>query len=71
MRQVRGSVVALLRERPSATIAAAAAATGHTPARVTEAVVGLSNDGVIDASPAALRGSARGTVRLAEGTSAR
>jgi len=37
---------------------------------VTEAVVGLSNDGVIDASPAALRGSARGMVRLAEGTSA-
>ena len=70
MRQVRGSLVALLRERPSATIAAAASATGHTPARITEAVVGLSHDGVIDASPAALRGSARGTVRLAEGTSA-
>ncbi|MFI5393115.1 MAG: A/G-specific adenine glycosylase [Myxococcota bacterium] len=70
MRQVRGSVVALLRERPSATIAAAVSATGHTPARITEAVVGLSHDGVIDASPAALRGSTRGTIKLAEGTSA-
>ena len=69
MRQVRGAVVALLRERPSATIAAAASATGHTPVRITEAVVGLSHDGVIDASPAALRGSTRGTIKLAEDTS--
>ena len=68
MRQVRGSVVALLRERPSATIAAAVSATGHTPARVTEAVVGLADDGVIEASPAALRGGTRGTIRLAEGS---
>jgi A/G-specific adenine glycosylase len=69
MRQVRGSVVALLRERPSATIAAAVSATGHTPTRITEAVAGLAHDGVIDATPAALRGSRRGTIRLAEGTS--
>jgi A/G-specific adenine glycosylase len=69
LRQVRGSVVALLREQPSATIAAAASATGHTTPRITEAVVGLSHDGVIDASPAALRGSTRGTIKLVEGTS--
>ena len=69
MRQVRGSVVALLRERPSVTIAAAVSETGHSPARLTEAVIGLSHDGVIDASPAALRGSTRGTIKLAEGTS--
>ena len=71
MRQVRGSVLALLRQRPSATIAAVVTATGQTPTRITEAVVGLSHDGVIDASPAALRGSTRGTITLAEGTSAK
>jgi A/G-specific adenine glycosylase len=70
MRQVRGSVVALLRERSSATIAAAAASTGHAPARITEAVVGLVNDDVIDASPGALRGSTRGRIKLAGDTAA-
>jgi A/G-specific adenine glycosylase len=68
MRQVRGAVVAFLRSRPSSTIGAAAAATGHEPARVAEAVAGLARDGVVDASPSAVRGGARGRIALAGGT---
>ncbi len=64
LRQVRGAVVTFLRATPSPTLAATSRATGHTLERVTEAVAGLVRDGVVDASPAALRGSGRGRIRL-------
>ena len=68
MRQVRGSVLALLRQRPSATIAAVVSATGQTPARSPKP----SSDWPRRRDRCVARrarGSTRGTIRLAEGTS--
>jgi A/G-specific adenine glycosylase len=64
MRQVRGDVVRVLRAS-SSTIAGLAAQTGHASERLAEAVAGLVSDGLVDASPAALRGLRRGRVSLA------
>jgi A/G-specific adenine glycosylase len=64
-RQVRGGVVAVLRERRSARLSTLAARTGFEPARVAGAVAALHADGVLVAGPAALAGRRSGVVRLA------
>jgi A/G-specific adenine glycosylase len=64
-RQVRGDVVRVLRAATSSTIARLAAETGHASERLAEAVAGLASEGLVDATPAALRGSSRGRVSLA------
>jgi A/G-specific adenine glycosylase len=63
-RQLRGTIVRTLRERPAASIAGLAAATSQPAARVVVAVAGLEADGLVSAGPAARRGSPRGRVRL-------
>jgi A/G-specific adenine glycosylase len=64
-RQVRGRVVAALRDRPSASLSSLARATGEPLARVAEAVAALSREGLVRAGPAALAGRAAGRARLA------
>jgi A/G-specific adenine glycosylase len=66
-RQVRGAVVAALRDRSPSTLAAVAASTDWSVERVTDAVSALHTDGVVDASPAALEGRPRGRVGFPEG----
>lgn len=63
-RQVRGAVVALLRERERATLGGLIAATGHEPDRVREAVAALAEEGMVAAGPAALAGRPGGRVSL-------
>ena len=48
MRQVRGRVVAALRDRPQAGVAALAGATGFPAGRVATALDGLARDGVVE-----------------------
>ena len=67
VRQVRGAVVATLRETSPSTLGAIALATGWPRDRVTDAVAALHGDGVVEASPAALDGRPRGRVRFPEG----
>ncbi|HVF08157.1 MAG TPA: A/G-specific adenine glycosylase [Actinomycetota bacterium] len=62
MRQVRGAVTAELRERSPRTIGGIARATGHSVARVVEAVRGLHGDGLVAATEAALAGRSGGRV---------
>jgi A/G-specific adenine glycosylase len=50
MREVRGRLVDVLRERPSAGLAALVGATGFTSARVEAALDGLVRDGVVERS---------------------
>jgi A/G-specific adenine glycosylase len=64
LRQLRGAVVAALRQRPTMTVAGLAAATGRGPDEVAAAVAGLARDGVVGATPAALEGRTRGRVSL-------
>jgi A/G-specific adenine glycosylase len=64
LREVRGAVLAVLRERETATVSGLATATGAQPGRVRDAVRGLATDGVVVAGPAALAGRPGGTVRL-------
>ena len=47
-RQVRGRIVAALRERPSAGVSSLATATGFGVARIGSAVVGLVRDGIVE-----------------------
>jgi A/G-specific adenine glycosylase len=47
-RQVRGRIVAALRERPSAGVSGLATATGFGVARIESAVVGLVRDGIVE-----------------------
>jgi A/G-specific adenine glycosylase len=47
-RQVRGRIVAVLRDRPSAGIAGLVAATGIDPERVEVAAAGLVRDGIVE-----------------------
>jgi A/G-specific adenine glycosylase len=65
-RQVRGAVVAALRDRGPSTLGAVVRATGWPHDRVTIAVAALHGDGVVEASPAALGGRPRGRVRFPE-----
>jgi A/G-specific adenine glycosylase len=64
-RQVRGSVVAVLRDRGSARLSTIVGRTGFAHERVAEAVTALHGDGLLVAGPAALAGRASGVVRLA------
>ena len=64
-RQLRGTIIRVLRDRPSATLATLCAASSQSPARVVSAVGALQADGLVVAGPGALRGSIRGRVRLA------
>jgi A/G-specific adenine glycosylase len=65
-RQLRGVVVRFLADRGFATVAALAEATSQPVDRVAGAIVALEADGLIDAGPAARRGSPAGRVRLRE-----
>jgi len=47
-RQVRGRIVAVLRERPSAGLSGLAAATGFGADRIGSAVTGLVRDGIVE-----------------------
>jgi A/G-specific adenine glycosylase len=63
-RQLRGAIVRILRERPSASIAVLSAATSQPAARVVSAVAALEADGLVGAGSAAREGRSRGRVRL-------
>jgi A/G-specific adenine glycosylase len=65
-RQVRGAVIRILRDTSPSTIDSIARQGGHSTERVAWAVSALHGEGLIAASPAALRGSPRGSVRLPE-----
>ena len=62
-RQLRGSVVRVLREGPSS-IRALTRATGGSPERVARAVADLASDGLVREGPAALAGRRTGRVAL-------
>jgi len=64
-RQIRGRIVALLREDGRATVGRIATRLDLSPDRVAEAVATLWADGLIDAGPAALAGRPGGPVALA------
>jgi A/G-specific adenine glycosylase len=63
-RQLRGAIIRILRERPSASIAALSAATSQPADRVVSAVAALQTEGLVGAGPAARDGNLRGRVRL-------
>lgn len=65
MRQVRGAVIATLREQDRLTLDGLVAATGHQAHQVRAAVRALVTDGQVARSPAALAGRPTGRVRLA------
>ncbi len=64
LRQVRGAVLASLRQRSPLTVTGVTTATGFEPDRVVEAIQGLARDGVVDATEAALQGRPRARVSL-------
>lgn len=64
LRQVRGAVLAHLRERSPVTVATVTGSTGYAPERVAAAIRGLADDGVVHASPAALAGNPRAKISL-------
>src|SRR6266542_1580063 len=64
LRQVRGAVLARLREHGSASMASLSETTGYPPDRIGDAVRGLAADGVVVAGPTALAGRPSGRVRL-------
>jgi A/G-specific adenine glycosylase len=66
-RQLRGAVVRLLRDRPSASMSWLSRATSQPLASILDVVAALAADGVVSAGPAALRGRPSGRVRLPEG----
>jgi A/G-specific adenine glycosylase len=63
-RQLRGRIIAMLREVPSASLGQMARRWGEPTGRVSAAVTALSAEGLVHASPAALDGSVTGRVRL-------
>ena len=65
-RQVRGAVVAVLRERSSVSLGDVIDATGFQPEAVVRAVEALAADGLVRAGPGALAGSPRGRVSLVD-----
>jgi A/G-specific adenine glycosylase len=64
LREVRGAIMAELRERSPRTLGGVSRATGFPLVRVGEAVAGLHRDGVVAVSPVALDGCAGGRVAL-------
>jgi A/G-specific adenine glycosylase len=67
LRQVRGAIMRTLGNRSSVSVGTLAKEIGVPVDRVTEALTGLSRDGLVEASAAALLGRLRGRVRLPEG----
>jgi A/G-specific adenine glycosylase len=67
MREVRGAVVRVLRDRSSASIGVLARQTRQSVARMTQAVRALATDGLVEASAAAMAGWPAGRVRLPRG----
>ncbi len=67
LRQLRGEVVAALRQSPTMTVAGLIAATGRGEDDVVAALAGLARDGVVAATRAALAGRAGGRVHLGSG----
>jgi A/G-specific adenine glycosylase len=63
-RQVRGRVLARVRDRGPVSLGSLVRDSGEPPARVLAAVRALAADGLIEAGPAALAGRPRGHVRL-------
>jgi A/G-specific adenine glycosylase len=63
-RQLRGAVVRTLREREQMSLGTLAMVTGRPRADVASVVRDLADEGLVHAGPAALRGNARGRVRL-------
>jgi A/G-specific adenine glycosylase len=63
-RQLRGAVVRTLRDREQMTLGTLAMVTGRPQADVASVVRDLAVEGLVRAGPAALRGDARGRVRL-------
>jgi A/G-specific adenine glycosylase len=64
-RQLRGTIVRTLRDRPSASLASLARASARPIDGVTDAVRSLHDEGIVTASAAALDGAPRARVRLA------
>ncbi len=64
IRQVRGAIVAALRDRSSLSVSRLVAITRADITRVVEAISGLASDGIVVASPAALAGRPKGRIRL-------
>jgi A/G-specific adenine glycosylase len=62
LRQVRGAVVAHLRERSPSTVGSVTTETGYGVAMVADAIRGLARDGVVEATPAARDGRPRGRI---------
>jgi A/G-specific adenine glycosylase len=65
-REVRGAVVRALRVHESLSIGRLVAETGFARDRVVPAVSALASEGIVEAGPAAIAGSPRGRVRLAD-----
>lgn len=68
LRQVRGEVTAVLRERSPVSFGGLRRGVGEPAERVAAAVRGLAADGVVVASPAALEGRDRGRVAFPTGS---
>jgi A/G-specific adenine glycosylase len=66
-RQIRGGVVASLRDVPSRTLGTLARSLGTSTATAAEAVRSLARDGLVRAGPAALAGRSSGRIRLSDG----
>jgi A/G-specific adenine glycosylase len=65
-RQVRGAIVRALRTRDPMTVGELVVETGFHQDRVARSVAALAREGIVSASEAAMTGSPRGRVRLAE-----
>lgn len=63
-RQLRGAIVRTLRDREQTTLGTLAMVTGRPGADVASVLRDLADEGLVHAGPAALRGDARGRVRL-------
>jgi A/G-specific adenine glycosylase len=66
LRQLRGAIVRLLTDLPSASLGSLGTATGRSLTDVAEAVAALAADGLVEAGPAALAGRPGGRVRVAD-----
>jgi A/G-specific adenine glycosylase len=65
-REVRGAIVRALRAHDSVTIGRLTAETGVGAERVVPSLAALAREGIVAAGPAAIAGSPRGRVRLAD-----
>jgi A/G-specific adenine glycosylase len=65
-RQLRGSIVGLLRDRGTATVGTVVTVTGRPASEIVAALATLSRDGLVVTGPGALAGRPRGRIRLPE-----